>query len=138
MPMVLVGGAANALSAARTLWRAGVPVEALTDGVASATVRASRACRRVFDAPAGSPVVDVWLDTLLRRVEPSVLLPCSDHGLELVAKHRADLVAVGHRPVEAADDVVLALLDKDRTYELARSLAVPSPRTPTITAPSDL
>ena len=138
MPMVLAGGAANALSAARTLWRMGVPVDLLTDGVASTTARASRACRHVIDPPSGAPLVDAWLDALVRRCEPSVVLPCSDHGLELVARHRAALVAAGHRPVEAADDVVLSLLDKDRTYELARALGVAAPRTTTLSEPADL
>jgi predicted ATP-grasp superfamily ATP-dependent carboligase len=138
MPVVLAGGAANALSAARTLWRVGVPVDALLDGVAGATVRTSRACRRVFEPPPGAPVVDAWRDHLLQGSEPAVVLPCSDHGLELVARHRPELVAAGHRPVEAADDVVLALLDKDRTYELARELGVPAPLTATLHEPSDL
>jgi predicted ATP-grasp superfamily ATP-dependent carboligase len=138
MPAVLVGGAANALSAARTLWRIGVPVDVLADGVATATVRASRACRHVVDPPVGRPVVEAWLETLLSRCPPSVVLPCSDHGLELVARHRASLVAAGHRPIEAADAVVLALLDKDRTYELARALDVPAPRTATLSERRDL
>jgi predicted ATP-grasp superfamily ATP-dependent carboligase len=138
MPVVLVGGAANALSAARTLWRIGVPVDALLDGVADATVRTSRACRRAFDPPHGGPIVDLWLEYLLDRCKSAVVLPCSDHGLELVARHRADLIAAGHRPVEAADDVVLALLDKDRTYELARTIGVPAPRTTTLFQSADL
>ena len=43
---------------------------------------------------------------------PSVVLPCGDDGLELVARHRQEMEAVGHRPIEANDAVVLAMLDK--------------------------
>jgi D-aspartate ligase len=138
MPVVLAGGAANALSAARTLWRMGVPVDVLDDGVSGATVRFSRACRRVFDPPRGEHVVHGWRDQLLHECAPSVVLPCSDHGLELVARHRTELEEAGHRPIEAADDVVLTLLDKARTYELARALDVPAPRTRTLLDRTDL
>jgi D-aspartate ligase len=138
MPVVLAGGAANALSAARTLWRMGVPVDVLDDGVSASTVRFSRACRHVFDAPRDVNVVTGWRDQLLRECRPSVVLPCSDHGLELLARHRAELEGAGHRPIEAADDVVLALLDKATTYELARDLDVPAPRTLTLSGRSDL
>jgi predicted ATP-grasp superfamily ATP-dependent carboligase len=138
MTAVLAGGAANALSAARTLWRMGVPVDILDDGVSGSTVRFSRARRRILPTEAEDDVVAQWRKQLLTECEPSVVLPCSDHGLELIATHRAELQAAGHRPIEAADDVLLALLDKATTYELARRVGVPAPRTMTLRDRADL
>ena len=37
------------------------------------------------------------------------------------------LVELGHVPFEANDDVLLAMLDKARTYELAREIGIEAP-----------
>lgn len=56
----------------------------------------------------------------------AVLLPCNDDGLELVLRHRAELEELGNVPIEANAKVLAAMLDKQKTYELA--LASASPR----------
>ncbi len=64
----------------------------------------------------------------LGRVQPgSILLPCSDAALEWLARHRAETVDRGLVSIEADDDVVLAMLDKARTYSLAQSIGIPTP-----------
>jgi len=81
--------------------------------------------------------LDERLDWLERWPHRAVLLPCDDNGLELVARHRARLVELGHVPVEANDEVLLAMLDKHRTYELAAAVGVPAPRTVTVRGEDD-
>lgn len=137
MPAVLLGGAMNALSVARTLWRMGVAVDAFSDGVGDDAVRYSRSCRRFYDHPPGQDPATAWR-RLLEKCEPSVLLPCCDDGLELIARHRAELQSIGHHPIEANDEIVLAMLDKAHTYDLARRVGVPAPRTRTLRDGRDL
>jgi D-aspartate ligase len=120
-PAVLLGGSVNALSAARSLGGGGVEVHVLAESGLRLPVAASRHVR--------SYVADDWLPWLEAHRIGAVLLPCSDRGLELLARHRARLVELGHRPVEADDELILALLDKARTAELAADAGIPAPRT---------
>lgn len=129
-PAVILGGSTNAVSVARSLGRAGVPVYAI--GNALSVVGHSRHCRGFVDLGDDANVQEHWLDWLDGHgPRGAVLLPCDDDGLELIARNRRALVELGYLPVEADDDVVLAMLDKSRTYELARRIGVPSPRTVT-------
>src|SRR5262249_58328352 len=76
----------------------------------------------------------------LRSAGPrgAVLLPCNDEALELVARRRGELVELGYLPMEADDDVLLAMLDKDRTYQLADAAGVDRPRTVALRTSADL
>lgn len=121
-PVVLLGGNVNALSAARSLGGRGVPVYALAESDEPRPVGASRYVRRFV--PAGTS----WDDWLAAAPAGAVVLPCSDRGLEYVATRRAALVGLGHHPVEADDGLVLALLDKAATYEVARRAGIDAPR----------
>jgi predicted ATP-grasp superfamily ATP-dependent carboligase len=67
-----------------------------------------------------------------------VVLPCSDRGLDFLARNRPWLVELGHRPVEANDALVLDLLDKGRTYRLAAAAGVDAPRTIALSGPDDI
>lgn len=127
-PAILLGGGVTALSAARNLAAAGVEVHALGHRVDP--VQHSRACASFTDVGSGQGVQDrclAWLEEL--RHPGAVLLPCDDNSLNLIACRRDQLVAMGYRPVESDDRLVLAMLDKERTYGLARDLGVPVPRT---------
>jgi predicted ATP-grasp superfamily ATP-dependent carboligase len=68
----------------------------------------------------------------------SVVIPCSDHGLELIARHRDLLTERNLRPLEGNDAVTLSMLDKERTYAIARRLGLAAPRTLTLTGTDDL
>lgn len=138
IPAVVLGGAVNALSIARSLGRHGVPVDVLAHEQSPLPVRHSRYCRRYVGAAA--PVQEHWLRWLLdeRACAPAVLLPGSDEGLELIARNRAALVARGHRPFEADDEVTLAMLDKASTYEIAARIGVAAPRALLLESPDDL
>jgi predicted ATP-grasp superfamily ATP-dependent carboligase len=130
-PAVLLGGENIAVSAARSLSREGARVHALGD--ASDPVRASRHCHEFVDVGARKGVADRYLEWLSTDgPRAGAVLPCDDDGLEMIARNRALLVDWGYSPIEADDDVLLAMLDKDRTYELSRKAGVPTPRTATV------
>jgi D-aspartate ligase len=134
MPAVLLGGTGTTLAVVRALGQAGVPVTILGDGRNDIVGRRSRFCSHYehFPVPDGArppPPGDRWLEWLRQSPVPSVILPCGDDGLELVARHRREMESVGHRAVEANDSVVLAMLDKVQTYRLASSLGIHVPRT---------
>jgi predicted ATP-grasp superfamily ATP-dependent carboligase len=74
-------------------------------------------------------VQERYLDWLRAGPRKGVILPCDDEGLEMIALHRPELEAWGYLPVEADDFALLDMLDKQRTYALARSIGVPAPRT---------
>jgi D-aspartate ligase len=125
-PAILLGGLHNALSLIRSLGRQGVEVSLLADS--SRAPGRSRLCAG-FMQPASDTQAS-WLEWLLSRpARDAVLLPCSDNGLDLVARHRAELVDHGYRPFEANDEVLLTMLDKQATYERARALGIDCPRT---------
>ena len=129
-PAVVLGGGVNAVSILRTLSTAGLTVHVV--GTKGSLARHSRHCRSFVDLGSGDGMQARWLEWLRSGPRGAVLLPCSDDGLELVARHRAELVELGYRPIEANDEALLAMLDKDRTYELARELGVPAPRTASV------
>ena len=129
-PAVILGGSANAVSVARSLGRAGITVYAL--GGSRSSVRYSRYCHAYIEFGFNRDIAGSWLEWLGRGPRGAVVLPCDDHGVQLVAEHRATLLELGYRPVEADDDVLLAMLDKDRTYAVARSIGVPTPQTVTV------
>ncbi|MEA2467756.1 MAG: D-aspartate ligase [Thermoleophilaceae bacterium] len=96
-------------------------------------VRASRHCHEFTDVGAKKGVADRYLEWLSQAgPRAGAVLPCDDDSLEMIARHRALLVDWGYSPIEADDEVLLAMLDKDRTYELSRLADVPTPRTATV------
>ena len=130
-PAVLLGGENIAVSAARSLSREGARVYALGD--ISEPVRASRHCFEFVDVGARKGVADRYLEWLgSDGPRAGAVLPCDDDGLEMIARNRTQLVEWGYSPIEADDEVLLAMLDKDRTYELSRKAGVPTPRTRTV------
>jgi D-aspartate ligase len=136
-PVVILGGKANAVSVARSLAAAGIEVQAIGDH--RSPVRHSRACAVFADLGTGADVQSRWLEWLASDgPRGAVLLPCNDDGLELIARNRAALAAVGYVPFEVDDDVALAMLDKARTYALARRIGVAGPRTLTVRGSQDV
>ena len=134
-PAVLLGGEAIALSVARSLTHAGVEVHAF--GHYQDPLRHSRA-RASFTAFGDSSNVRArWLSALERGPSGAVIIPCSDDGLEMVARNRESLVELGYVPVETSGEAVLAMLDKAETYELARGAGIAAPRTATLASEED-
>jgi D-aspartate ligase len=128
LPVILLGGGIIAVSVARGVGTADIPVWALGDANAD-VVNHSRFCTSFVDLGSGDGVQERWLDWLCdRQIGEAVVFPCCDDGLELVARHRAMLVEHGYLPIEANDDVLLAMLDKLKTYALAREAGIEVPR----------
>jgi predicted ATP-grasp superfamily ATP-dependent carboligase len=135
----LLGGTETSLAVARSIGQAAIPVTILGDGLSDIVARRSRYCKHYehFSVPpSGSapPVRERWLEWLLSLRQPSVILPCSDEGLELVARQRELLVDAGHLPIEGNGSVMLAMLDKVKTYRMASALGIGVPRTVQVTS----
>lgn len=128
----------NALSLARSLRRRGIPVYALAGSVGNPALLHSNAPSRYVAPTAGLEPADSWMEWLKKEPDGCFLLPCSDEGVEFVARRRSEIEAAGHVAIEANDEVLLAMLDKSRTYELARSVGVPAPNTATLRSADDL
>jgi D-aspartate ligase len=126
-PAVVLGGGWTAVPVTRSLGEAGVPVYAL--GGSSDAVRWSRSCTMFVPLGHEAGMQDRWLEWLRGAPSGSVILPCGDEGLELIARNRTMLLELGLVPFEADDEVLLAMLDKARTYELARDMGIESPLT---------
>src|SRR5947209_13816408 len=127
-PAVLLGGERIAVSAARSIAALGASVHALGDK--NDPIQWSNACSQFVPVGSKGNVLERYLHWLDHEApEGAVVLPCDDEGIELVARHRARLAERGLRAIEGDDDVMLAMLDKQRTVELAREAGVPTPRT---------
>jgi predicted ATP-grasp superfamily ATP-dependent carboligase len=133
---VVLSGDANALSAARTLSQAGVEVYGV--GGEHSPVRYSRVVAGYAGLGNGEGWQQRWLAWLLEVRLNAVLIPCGDDGLELLARNRSALEAHGYVLPEMDDDLALALLDKERTYDLARRAGIATPRTVDPTALSQI
>ena len=127
-PAVLLGGGIVALSAARALGTHGVAVCVLGNA-ATDLVKHSRFCTSFVDLGIGDGVQERWSRWLSSSpLGEAVLFPCCDDGLELVARERGALTRQGYLPMEANDEVVLAMLDKLDSYALAQQAGVAVPR----------
>ncbi|MGE3285950.1 MAG: hypothetical protein AB7J32_07575 [Pseudonocardia sp.] len=125
-PVVIAGGAANALSIARSLGALGVRVHGL--GL-PASVNASRFVEPL-PVGAGDPEQS-WPEFLLgpqaEALRGAVLLAGSDAGITVLARHRERLLARFRLDLSEVD-AQLAMLDKLTTYKLAVAAGVPTPR----------
>jgi D-aspartate ligase len=137
-PVVILGGAANALSAARSLGRSGRAVHVLLDRPGHAPVTNSRYVASCLPALEGADRTTQWRAWFRMGPAGAVVLPCGDIGLTFLAHHRDELTEQGYRPVPAADSVVLAMLDKQRTFELASAAGVEVPRVASVSSVEDL
>jgi predicted ATP-grasp superfamily ATP-dependent carboligase len=137
-PALVVGGLANALSVARSLGRRGVRVYALSS--ASKQVHRSRYVTWIpLGGDGGSS--EAWERFLLGPesdfLRGAVLLLCGDEGLEIAARHHAQL-ADKFVLEEADPEVRLRLLDKLSTYREAAQAGVPAPRFWEVAGEADL
>ena len=137
-PAVVLGGSYNSVSVTRALGRQGIAVHALGDGAGGSLVEHSKYLHSYVPVSSAAGAADEWMAWLRTGPRGAVLLPCSDGALEFLARHRTELVAMGFHPAAGADEVTLAMLDKERTYELAREVGVPAPRTASVQTMAEL
>lgn len=127
-PAILIGGEANALSVARQLSSHGVLVYAL--GPSDTCIRYSRHCRWIslnLDDGVEEGIGRFLLGPDARELEGSVLLACSDAGLQVLARHREQLL--DRYLLDSFNPAAQrAMLDKLTTYEAARAAGVATPR----------
>ncbi len=121
-PAVVLGGTITGLSLARSLTDAGVEVVVLDKRESPS--RTSR-LRHEFVVLDPVDMQGQMLDWLRIGPPGAVLLTGGDEGLELIARNRAELEALGYLPMEADDSVLLDMLDKDATHALARQHDIP-------------
>jgi D-aspartate ligase len=136
-PAIVLGGVGAALSITRSLGREGVPVYVLGDARTS-LAGASRYCTEFIDMGSGDGVIERWLEWLRGAPHGAAVLPCGDHGLDLVAAHSDELREWGLQPLETAGEASLAMLDKEKTYAIARQADVPAPSTWRVSTLEDL
>jgi predicted ATP-grasp superfamily ATP-dependent carboligase len=126
-PVILLGGGANALSVARQLGRLGAKVYSLNEP--GAFVRHSRFCRAIDVG--GDDLKQAWSAFLLgersSHLHGSVLLACSDAGIELIAANR-DALAERYLLDDSDPRAQLTMLNKLSTYRAAAAAGVPTPR----------
>ncbi len=137
-PALLLGGAATALSVARSLGRAGIAVDALGERLVPPSVRWSRYVRTYREVPPRGGVQAHWAEMLQQHPNRAVVFACGDEGLEFVQRNRSMLVELGFRPIAANHALGVAMLDKAKTYELADAAGVDVPHTATIASEIDL
>lgn len=131
-PVILLGPNENGLSVARSLGPRGVPVFALGG---EDWLRRSRYVEGIpYDRPksrSADALLEVWLRWLRGpesdRFAGSVLVPCNDVSVELIARNRAELSG-RFLLDESRDELTLALLDKTETYRIAAEADVEAPR----------
>jgi D-aspartate ligase len=127
-PVLLLGGGASTLAAARSLGSAGIPV--YVSGRAGCRAMRSRHCRLALQVPVGMEAPQFWQNILISTPDPKlsgcVIMVGCDESLEFVETHEAALRE--HYVVEEfLPDLRRAMLDKLDTLTLARQAGVPTP-----------
>jgi predicted ATP-grasp superfamily ATP-dependent carboligase len=128
LPVILLGGGANALSLARSLGQEGIKVYAVNHP--REHVRYSRFCTWI-PVPIKGDLEDAWSGFLLGpqsdALRGAILLACSDAALTVIARHRERLEA-RFRLDESNREAQLCMLNKLTTYQAARAAGVPTPK----------
>lgn len=134
---VLLGGLANTTSVARALGRQGIPVAVLARP-SSAALRSKYA--QAFAIPEHRETTDYLQQLLLDQPafpEGSVIFPCEDSAIAFVAENR-DALSQRYRLDLQEPDLLLQLLDKEKTLQLARQVGVAAPRSWTVRSWQDI
>jgi D-aspartate ligase len=128
---IVVSGATHGLGVVRSLGRQGVSVTVISYDKRD-IAPSSRFVRQVLRAPHPDKDEAQFVRVLLEaahRSPGSLLIPASDAALGTVARHKTSLEDAGL--IVASDDaeVTETLLNKAKTFALARSAGVPGPAT---------
>lgn len=128
IPVLLLGGEANALEVARHFGRHGIDVR--ISGPTGTWGMSSRHCTEAFPVPDGTDPAAFWHDLLFgpdaARFAGHVIFAMSDAAIEFVLAHEARLRA-RYRLERFDGDLRRAMLDKRETLRLAGDVGVPAP-----------
>lgn len=127
-PVLILGGKENSLAVTRQLAGHGVSVR--VSGPSNCWGMFSRYCLEKFPVPTGIEPGSYWTNLLLsdnaRRLRGHMIFACSDEALEFLATHHSDLKR--HYILDIArPELVLDLLDKRKTLELAKAASIAAP-----------
>jgi len=126
-PVLVMGGQQNALSIVRSLGKLGVHVSvSLAQGCWAVE---SRYCSGSYTYPAGTDLHLFWKKLLLSDDKPlqgTMLLTCNDDAIEFVAENKEALRQY-YVVDENVPELQQAMLDKQKTLELAREAGCPIP-----------
>ncbi len=137
-PMILLGlDSATGVQVARALAAHRVPVVGITANRSHWAAR-TRAVDRVVEADHGSPaVIDILCDDANDFAPGSVLLPCTDASVLLVAAH-ADRLRSRYRFAQPDPVSIAGLLDKATFATITAAAGVPTARSVEIRPDTDV
>jgi D-aspartate ligase len=138
-PVLLLGGTQNSLAIVRSLGRENIPVRAAAR--AHRPALRSRFCKGRYVIPSSELAESFWGDLLLggghSDLRGSVVFACDDFAVTFLAQHRAQLEQ--HYILDNFIPALqLAMLDKQKTLELARSAGCAVPQFWTVDTVEDL
>src|SRR5581483_11196188 len=125
---LVIGGDHQGLGIVRSLGRHGIPVWVLDDEVSIS--RLSRFTRRALRWPREASEQVDWLLHLGSTCDLAgwLLFPTRDETVELLAGNHARLASI-YRVTSPPADITRWSSNKAHTYQLARDLQIPHPRT---------
>lgn len=127
-PVLILGGVQNSLSIARSLGRMGVRVYLSVKQGGNALY--SKFVFKSFPVYNGKDVQEFWKDLLLTGKTPSlqgsVIFPCNDDAVEFLALNRKELKDL-YILDDSVPEIHLAMLNKKKTLQLAKTAKVPVP-----------
>jgi D-aspartate ligase len=129
VPAIVAGCSKAGLAIIRALGARGVPVIGVGYGRSQIGLASRYVCARVRTCDPDSDEAGflACLMELAQRWPGSVLFPSDDSSLVTLSRHR-DRLSQAFRVVAERWSVVRSLIEKHRTYEIARAAAVPCPR----------
>ena len=129
-PAIVLSAGTAALGVIRALGRRGIPVVVLYQD-RSEVGCVSRYVREAIQVPRPDQEEKALVDLLLRqapRLGGGVLMPCADGFVAAIARNKPELQQ--HYRVGCPDwQIARSVLEKSRTYEVARAAGVATPRT---------
>ena len=126
--VLLLGGAANSVSAARSLGKRNIKVSIAAPGKSFAAK--SKYIKNHYVQPEGMDTMDFYYDLLLQQkcIKPeTVIFACEDHAISVVAKNKTALTKKYILDIQKPQHQ-LDLLDKQKTLDLASSVNCPAPK----------
>ncbi|GAB4340043.1 MAG: hypothetical protein Kow0037_25630 [Calditrichia bacterium] len=128
VPLLILGGSANALSIVRSLGKQKIPV--YFSGLSGSHAQYSRYCAGAFPYHSGETVKTFWRNLLLspdnQFPEGTVIFACEDAALEFVIEYFPELEK-RYRLGDSTPELLATFLNKQKTLELARKIDFPHP-----------